>query len=112
MKFIRRAGHEAERRRLSGTDGDRADDFVRVRGLDLGLHPLGKVHEVIGTLPESQAFLGQGDSARAAFKELVSELVLECGELRGERGLRNVQPFGGAGDVPLVRHGEKVSEYP
>ena len=112
MKFIRCTGHEAERRRLARADGNRADEFVRVRCLDLGLHPLGKIHEIVGALPESDAFLGQRGSARAAFEELVPELVLQRGELRGERGLRNVQPFGGAGDVPLVRHGEKVSEYP
>ena len=105
-------GHESERRRLARADGDRADDFVRVRRLDLGLHPFGKVHEVVGALPQRDAFLGQRDSACAAFEELVPELVLQRGELRGERGLRNVQPFGGAGDVPLVRHGEKVPEYP
>ena len=112
MKFFCGAGQEAERRRLARTDGDRTDDFVRVRCLDLGLHPLGEVHEVVGALPERDAFLGQRDSACAAFEELVPELVLQRGELRGKRRLRDVQPFGGAGDVPLVRHGEKVPEYP
>ena len=71
MKLVRRAGHEAERRRLARADGDRADEFVRVRRLDLGLHPLGKLHEIVGALPERDAFLGQRDSACAAFEELV-----------------------------------------
>ena len=66
----------------------------------------------VGASLEGDAFLGQHDSARAAFEELVPELVLERGELRGKRGLRNVKPFGGAGDVPLLRHGEKIPEYP
>ena len=95
MKFFCGARHETERWRLARADGDRAGDFVRVRRLDLGLHPLGKVHEVVGALPERDAFLGQRDSARAAMKEPVPEFVLQRGELRGERGLRNVQPFSG-----------------
>ena len=87
MKFFCGAGHEAERRRLARADGDRADDLVRVRCLDLGLHPLGELHEVAGALSERDAFLGQGDSARATLKELVPEFVLQRGELRGERRL-------------------------
>ena len=87
MKLVRRAGHEAERRRLARADGDCADEFVRVRRLDLGLHPLGKIHEVVGALPERNAFLCQRNSSCATFEEFVPEFVLQRGELRGERGL-------------------------
>ena len=86
--------------------------LIGISGFDLRLDALGKVNKIVRALPEGDALLCQRDSARAALKELVPELILQRGKLRGKRGLRNMQPFSGAGDVPLVRHSEKVPEYP
>ena len=61
---------------------------------------------------ECDAFLRELDSSGAALEQSLSELVFERGELRRKRRLRYVQTLGGAGDVPLLCHGEKVPEYP
>jgi hypothetical protein len=61
---------------------------------------------------KGDAFLGEFYSASAALKQLLAKFVLQCGELRRKRRLRHVQTLGGAGDVPLLRNGKKVSEYP
>ena len=112
VKFVRRAGHEAECRGLARANGYRARKLIGISGFDLRLDALGKVNKIVRALPEGDALLGQRNSTRVALKELVPELVLQCGELRGERGLRDMKPLGGAGDVPLLRHSEKAPEYP
>lgn len=51
---------------------------------------------------------GQADALLIALKQHQPEALLKLGNLPAQRGLGNVQPFGGAADVLLFRHRDKV----
>jgi hypothetical protein len=45
-------------------------------------------------------------------EQVVAELALHLEDLLGERGLRDAEPFGGAGEVLLVGDLDDVAELP
>jgi hypothetical protein len=45
-------------------------------------------------------------------EELAAELRLEAPDLRGERGLGDVEPLGAAAEVQLLGDGQEVPEMP
>jgi hypothetical protein len=49
---------------------------------------------------------------RGPAQQLDAELLLEQPDLAAERGLGDVQPLGGAGEVALACHGEEVAQAP
>ena len=66
----------------------------RAGGGDLG-------QDRVGALEQVGARRGQLDALRRPGQERDAELLLEAAELLGDRGLREVQGVGGAGDVPV-----------
>ena len=52
------------------------------------------------------------DAARGAVEQRLAELGLEAADLLRERRLRDVQPLGGAAEVPLLGDGDEVAQVP
>ena len=101
-------GHEA---RAARVDAER--DGAAGAGGDAGHLALGRLregHDPQGALVEHLAGLGERHASRAAHGELAAELLLELGELVGQRRLRYVQAFGGRGDLMLLCDGDEVLE--
>ena len=76
---------------------------------------LGLVHErddLLGTLTQAHAVLGEHGRAVRAVKERTAKLALELGDLPRERGLRHMQHVRGLGHALLARHGKKVAKRP
>ena len=52
------------------------------------------------------------DAARGPVEQRLAQLGLEAADLLRERRLRDVQPLGGAAEVPLLGHGDEVAQVP
>lgn len=88
--------------------------------------PLSPPHEAAYVAPEAVRLLAEGgaalhqqppglggfDGVRGAVQELDAQLPLQLAYLAAERGLRDVQPLGGAGEVAFPRHGQEVAQAP
>ena len=86
-------------------------EFVAAVRLHLRLDALGKIDEIVRAPFQDKSFLGQFDAARPPLEEPLPKFIFKGGELRGERGLRNVKPRGGLRDVAFLGNGDEVSEY-
>ena len=52
------------------------------------------------------------DAARRPVEQRLAELGLEAPDLLRQRRLGDVQPLGGAAEVPLLGHGDEVAQVP
>jgi hypothetical protein len=99
----RRNKHRARHRGVS-----RHTDDARELALGAG-HEIGEdlgLELILGhaVLQQAGAGLRQLYSRRPAREECQAQLVLEVADALGESGLREVQLFGGAGEVQRARH--------
>ena len=58
---------------------------------------------------KERAGLGQAQRPRAFFDQHDAEILFQLLDLPAQRRLGDVQPFGGACEVPLFRHGHEVT---
>lgn len=65
-----------------------------------------------GLAQEHRAVTGQADALLGALEQGEAELLLELGDLSAERGLRDVELFGGAADVFGLGHGDEIAKLP
>lgn len=64
----------------------------------------------IGMVQRDAPRLGQLERAAAALEQRVAQALLELAQLDRQRRRRQVQPLGGARQVPLVRDGPEVPQ--
>ena len=73
------------------------------RGVDRG-------EDLAAALEQHLAGGRELDAARGAVEQRLAELGLEAADLLRERRLRDVQPRGGAAEVPLLGDGDEVAQ--
>jgi hypothetical protein len=64
----------------------------------------------VGMVERDAPRLGQVQRPAAPFEQSLAQPLLELADLRGECGLRQVQPLGRPGQVAFVRHGLEVAQ--
>ena len=107
-------GGEALRKPIGSNGGDGADDD----GAGFGLQALGElvfgagefVENGAGAGEKGFAEVGEANGASKAVEEAAAEFGFELLDLLGERGLRDVALFGGAGEGAGVGDGGEVAE--
>ncbi|CAM5314026.1 hypothetical protein SSPIM334S_01878 [Streptomyces spiroverticillatus] len=78
--------------------------------LDLAAGGVGVGEDTAGEGEEGPAGVGEGDVAPGPGEEVGPQLALQGADLLGQRGLRDVQLLGGAGEVPGLGHGHEIAE--
>ncbi len=97
------AGAEAERQRALRALGEAAH---------LAQHPVLLGAERRPALLQHQPGLGQPDRVGGPVEQPDPQLPLQLLDLTAQRGLGDVQPLGGAGEVQFLGHGQEVAEPP
>src|SRR5262249_1810839 len=84
---------------------------LSARGAPGGLECLVEMRQHgAGIVQESAAGVRQLDPARLAAKKLHVKLAFHRLDAEAERGLLHAKPLRGAGDMPLLRNGDEISE--
>ena len=99
-----------EGRGFARADGEGPGEAAGAFGSDFLAGAVGQRDDVVGAPQEAGAALGRFDAARVAHEEGAAELFFEFAQLHRERGLRDAEGGGGAGDVPGPHDGGEVSE--
>ncbi len=99
--------HERHRGRLIDADAQLAGERV-ARDAELGLGAVGEVDDLLCARAQAHARLGELDAPLPAHEERAAQLALELLHLARERGLRDVQRRGGAGDGALAGDHEEA----
>ena len=87
-----------------------ADDFIP--GVKLRFCLIRQFYDFFGPSAQQHAFVGKYDPAVSLSpdQKLCSKFVLQFHQLAGERGLCDMQIFGGSGDTLFSRHRQKITQ--
>ena len=102
-------GQHGKAARLGAADRDLAGERALAFG-KLLLRLVRKRDDLLRALLEQQSLLGQRDAVFIPVEQLHPKLLLELDELPRKRRLRHMQKPGGARDVLLPRHHQKIPQ--
>ncbi len=74
--------------------------------------PVGLLAEGGAPLHQHRARFGRFDGVGGAVEELHAQVLLQFAYLPAERGLGDVEPLGGTGEVAFLGHGQEVAQAP
>ena len=103
-------GHQPRAARLDAKGDRPAHAGADVR--HLALRCVGHRDDLLCALVEDATRVGERDATGPADHELRPELFLEFAQLIGERRLRDVEPPGSRGDLPLLCDRHEILELP